>query len=341
MRRGWIGAVALAAAVVVAVLVLRDPPPPRAPETPVPQVEQANRVPLTGLPWRQVPLPSGIEHPHHSAVDAEQSVFPQAASDGTHLLVNHNGVTIARGEESLTATLEGARVVVHETNTGNLSTVDLATGYQTGEFTGPNTALVAHAVGAVVVQENDQCLTILDASTLKTVTRHCAPDGWAISLLTAEMDGVQWREARPQEHCARWFQLTPPFTPQPLITGERACRAAVLVRTADWELTADFPPYEVGVLNTGPLVARRETREITLDTTALDVHACGGRIYWLSKPTGADQKGELVRWTPGDNKVQVLKVGTGSASSPRCVNGVLNVVTYGEGQPQLWALNEP
>ncbi|SMC72225.1 hypothetical protein [Kibdelosporangium aridum] len=340
MRRGWIGAAALAAVVVVAVLVLRDPPPPRDPVPPALQVEQARRVPLTGLNWRPVSLPTAIEHPHRSAVDTERALFPITQPDGTHLLVNNTGVVLARGNEGLTATLEGARVVVHETNTGRVSTVDAATGGLTGEFTGPKTALVAHAVGAVVVQENDQCLQILDASTLKVVTRHCAPPGWAISLLTSELDGVQWREARPDQHCARWFQLTPPFTPQALITGERACRAAVLVRTADWELTADFPPYEVGVLHPGPLVARRENREITLDATALDVHACGGRIYWLSKPTGAEQKGELVRWTPGDNTVQVLQVGMGSASPPRCVNGVLSVVTYGE-RPQLWALDEP
>lgn len=298
------------------------------------------RVRATGLEWRQIALPEAIEQVHKSAADVERAIFPVAGQDGTHQLVNNNGVVVARGKESLTATLEGARVVVHESDTGRVSTVDSATGAVTGEFAGPKTAVVAHAVGAVGVQVNDRCLEILDASTLKTVTLHCAPEGWAISLLTAEMEGVQWREAKPDVHCARWFQVTPPFVPQVLITGERSCRAAVLVRTADWELTADFPPYEVGVLTPGPLVARRDNREITLDTAALDVHACGGRIYWLSRPTD-EQQGELVRWTPGDTKVEVLEVGTGSAAPSRCVNGVLNVVTYGGGRPRLWALDAP
>ena len=138
-----------------------------------------------------------------------------------------------------------------------------------------------------------------------------------------------------------WFRLTN-GVPERLRTSERACRAAALVVYADWEITADFPPYEVGVLYPGPLLARRGDREIALDTTVLDVHPCGGHVYWLSKPSNGNQQGELARWRPGDTSVEVLGVGTGgSASPPRCVNGVLNVATYGSGPPQLWILPNP
>jgi hypothetical protein len=244
----------------------------------------------------------------------------------------------------LNATLDGGRLVMYEVTAGvtKLSTVDLTTGRRTESTLGfPAEAIVVEA-GSVAAQENLRCLTILDAVTLARRTRHCAPLGWSASLLTAETDAVQWRETTPIDSCARWFHLDAHGTPQQVQAGDQACRAASLILAGDWEVTAAFPPYELGALYPGPLVARRGDREIALDATVLDVHACGEHVYWLSKPSNADQRGELVRWTPGEARVDTLSVGpAGSAAPPRCVNGVLNVVTYGPGAPQLWTLTNP
>ncbi|ALG08327.1 hypothetical protein [Kibdelosporangium phytohabitans] len=345
MRRGWVG-LAVLAAVVLVVVLLREPPaksPEPPPSSVAPVVMHADRVTPLGsrLNWREVPLPAGIEQAHRSAVDVERAVFPVLAQDGTHRLVTEDGAEVARGAETLSAMVDGTRLVVHEAEAGRLSTVDLVAGARTGQYTGAKPGPVAVAAGLVVVQRSDQCLVVLDAATLQPKMDRCTPDGTTISLLTAELDSVQWREVRSGEHCVRWFRMGAALTPEVLSTGERACRAAVLLHTADWELTADFPPYEVGVADPGPLMARRGNIELILDANAVNVHTCGGRVYWLSQAVGAERLGQLVRWAPGQTRVDVLEIDEGSASPPRCVNGVLNVVTHGADRPRLWTLAEP
>ncbi|ONI79903.1 hypothetical protein ALI144C_24555 [Actinosynnema sp. ALI-1.44] len=346
MRRGWIGLAALAAVVLVVVL-LREPPakplepPPPAAATPLVMDAQRVAVPGGKLNWREVPLPAGVGQADRSVVDVERAVFPVVAQDGSHRLVTKDGSEVARGGETLSATLDGTRLVVHEVEAGRLSTVDLATGARAERSTGVGPGPVAVAAGVVVVQRSDQCLVVLDAATLEPKMDRCAQDGTTVSLLTAELDAVQWREVRSGEHCVRWFRMGASLTPEAVSTGERACRAAVLLHTADWELTADFPPYEVGVANPGPLVARRANMEVVLDANAAGVHSCGGRVYWLSQAVGTERRGQLARWTPGQTRVDVVEISEGSASPSRCVNGVLNVVTHAGDRPRLWTLADP
>lgn len=349
MRKGWIGLAALAAAVVFAVVLLREPPaakpsPPPAPtatEPSVPRTREASRNTVFRLNWREVPLPAGVEQPERSVVDAERAVFPVLGSDGAHRLVTKDGVEVARGAEPLTAMLDGGRLVVWEADAGRLSTVDLATGARSGPYLGAKPGPVAGALGVVVVQRSEQCLTFLDAATLEPRMDQCAQETVAVSLLTSEFGAVQWRQARPDERCARWFRMSTPYMPEVVSTGERGCRAAVLLHAGEWELTADFPPYEVGVANPGPLVARKGEWVWVLDASALGVHTCGGRVYWVSHAVGAERRGRLVRWAPGDPSVEVLEVGSGDVSPSRCVNGVVNVVTHGADRPRLWTLAEP
>ncbi|CAL9572884.1 hypothetical protein SUDANB95_04832 [Actinosynnema sp. ALI-1.44] len=104
-----------------------------------------------------------------------------------------------------------------------------------------------------------------------------------------------------------------------------------------WEITTAVTPYEAGAAYPGPLVARRDGREFALDTTVLDAEVCGRHLYWLSRPRYPDQLGEVVRWRPGADRVEVLDTG-GPAWPPRCVNGALAVPTAG---PRLLVLAEP
>jgi hypothetical protein len=357
MRRGLLGVLFLLV-VAAAVVVLRQGLPSPAPKpqdqaTVGPQPEPVERTGVANLGWRSVALPSDTEQPHRSSVDLEHMVFPVRGADGVRRVVSQptSAATAATeidrgngGPDPLNATLDGEHLVVSEVSTGRtrLSTVDLTTGAHTISAEDFPAETVAVAAGSVAIQESTECLTVLDTATLKKRARHCTAPGWSISLLTAETDAVEWRETTSGDHCAVWFRLAPDGTPQQLPTGPRACRAASLIRAAGWEMTAEFPQYEVGVLIPGPLIARNGDRELALDTLVVDVHSCGGHVYWLSKPGNADQRGELARWTPGDNRVEMLSVGsTGNASTPRCVNGVLNVVTYGVGPPQLWILPNP
>jgi hypothetical protein len=356
MRRAVVG-VLFVLAVVTAVVVLRNGLPAPVSTGPDQQQVTAEPVPepvvrtvVSGMDWRQVPLPGDIDQAHLSEVDGSHAVFPVRGTDGVRRLVSRSGDVDSEvgrgsgGSEPLNATLDGGRLVVYEVTAGvtKLSTVDLATGSRAESTLGfPAEAIVVSA-GSVAAQENLRCLTFLDTVTLDRRSRRCVALGWSISLLTAETDAVQWRETTSVDPCTKWFHLDPSGTPQQVQAGQQACRAASLVRAGDWELTAAFPPYELGALYPGPLVARRGNREIALDATVLDVHTCGGHVYWLSKLGNADQRGELVRWTPGEARVDTLSVGpAGSAAPPRCVNGVLNVVTYGPGAPQLWTLMNP
>jgi hypothetical protein len=329
MRRGIVGAL-FVVAVVVLVVVLRNGLPEEKPAVAVPGPESAVRTAVTGLAWRQVPLPAATDQAYRSAVDLDHGVFPVRGTDGVRRLLSRSAdvdAEVAQGTSPLTATLDGTRLVVSEqaADKMNVSTVDLTRGVRT-----------ASAGGVVAVQEGDTCVTLLDAATLNARFHQCTGPGWFMSLLTAEGDALQWRETTPESPCNVWFRVGQDGVPQRVTAGERACRSASLIRIAGWEVTPDFPAYERGILFPGPLIASRDGREIELDSTVLDVHACGGHVYWLSKPAN-----QLARWTPGETHVDMLSVGdSGEASPPRCVNGVLNVVTYGDS-PQLWILPDP
>jgi hypothetical protein len=344
MRKAIVGLLSLGAVVAVVIVLRNDlpkpPPPPPAQAQPAPVVRTA----VTGLDWKQVALPDGTDQVHRAAVDLEQAVFPVQGSDGVQRIVTRSAAAVvtevARGSRPA---LDGTQVVSYEVSgdSTQVSTVDLKSPARS-EVRLPFAAeTIAVAAGSVALLDGDRCLHFHDVVSLREKTRHCAAPGWSISFLTAENDTVQWRETKPDDACATWFRLGKD-KPQIVETGQRACRAASLILYADWEVTADFPAYELGVLYPGPLVARQDDREIALDVTVLDVHPCGGHVYWLSKPTGSNRQGELTRWTPGQTKVEVLSVGDGDAASPpRCVNGVLNVVTYGSAAPQLWTLQNP
>ncbi|MEV4314170.1 hypothetical protein [Actinocrispum sp. NPDC049592] len=342
MRKGIIGAL-FVVAVVVLVIVLRNGLP--KPQQAAPGPEQVSRTVVSGLAWRQVALPDGTDQAHRSAADLSHAVFPVRGADGERQLLSRSSdavTEVAHGPDPLVGTLDGSRLVVDSEIAGRttVSTVDLGRGVRTARAGGFEAGGVAVAAGVVAVQEGDSCLTFLDVASLNPRSRHCSAPGWAISLLTAETDSVQWKETG-QGDCGVWYRLDDKDQPQRMPTGGRACRAASVIEFGGWEVTTDYPAYDLGILYPGPLVAWRDGREIALDSTVLDVHACGKHVYWLSKPVGRDQTGELVRWTPGEARIEALTVGEPGTTSPaRCVNGVLNVVVYGS-TPHLWILPDP
>jgi hypothetical protein len=348
MRKAIVSLLFLVAVAAVVIVLRNDLPEPPRPEPVRPSPQPVTRAVADGLPWQQVALPDGTDQVHRSAVDLDQAVFPVQGADGARRIVVRTATAVTEvarssGATPLVSTLDGPGLVSYAVSDGatHLSSVDVKTGARAETDVGFPAETVAVAGGTAALLSGDKCLHLLDARTLRAESTHCAEPDWAISFLTAEKNAVQWRETRPEEACAVWFHLIDGKAER-LDTSERACQTAALVMYADWEITADFPRYELGVLYPGPLVARRGDREVALDTTVLDVHPCGGHVYWLSKPSGSNQQGELARWRPGDTTVEVVKVGTGSgASPPVCVNGVLNVATYGSGPPQLWTLAQP
>ncbi len=269
----------------VAVLVLRAPAP--APEPPA--AERAERVTVSAADWRQVPVPPG--------------------GDARRTFVDGDAVHTADG-------LLGTRRLVRDGDT--LSTVDRDVTLSTAGH--PATGPFVVTEDALVLQDGPRCLQIVDPATLVERRRHCAQENAEISLLSDETDGAQWRETAPGEPCAAWYRLGAGLVPQRLAVGEPACRSALLVRADGWELTAEFPPYQMGVAHPGPLLAHRDGREITLDSSAVDVQACGSDVYWLS---GAG-RGTLVRWRPGDVRVEVTELV--EPTSLRCVEGALNAI---------------
>jgi hypothetical protein len=85
---------------------------------------------------------------------------------------------------------------------------------------------------------------------------------------------------------------------------------------------------------------------LTLDASILQPQVCGRHVYWLSRPRTTDQRGLLARWEPGAEWVEILTIGgderlRADAGPPRCVNGVLNVLTTAAGTTRLWLLPNP
>ncbi len=285
MGRRWVWAAVAAVALVAAVLALRAP----APTPPPPGTERVERATVEATGWRLVPAPEGVE-PRRMFLDGDR-------------------VVVADG-------MIESRAVEH--NADALSIVDLNTGVRESAPGHPANGPFVVTQRAVVVQDGLRCLEFIDPGVLERRSRHCAAEGSEISLLSAEPGGPQWREVAPGESCAAWFRLGGDGTPQRLDVGEPACRSALLVRTGGWELTAEFPPYQMGVAHPGPLVAHRAGREIILDSSVVDIRVCGVGVYWLS---GA---GGLVQWRPGEGRVEVRELA--GARTLRCVNGTLSVV---------------
>lgn len=333
MRKA-IPVVVSAVVLVAAVVVLRETssPPEAGPTattgaqgTPSAVARVAARV-----DWRVVVVPPEVEQARSASADARRAVFPVLGADGVRRLVVDGGRVVATGVNggALTGVVGGTSVVVRDQDPAGVSrlfAVDLVTGAERVLAERIRVGALAAVDGLVVAQEGQECLAVFRPGGAEA---HCPRAGWAVSLLTAGPGEVQWRETAPGQACAVWYRLGTTGGPERLATGERACRAASLVRVDGWELTADVPPYELGAAYPGPLVARRGDRELPLDATALDVQVCGRAVYWLSRPRYPDQVGELVRWRPGEDRVEVLD-GAGRSWPPRCVNGVLNAAVPG------------
>lgn len=356
VRRGVLGLLLVVILATVAV-VLRDqlgqPGQSTAPTVVRPPVP-APRVVTSGLPWREVPVPVGLAPGTQPAADLDRQVFQldgngnsNSNSGGVRRLVVAPGATVVELPAGVVRTrLQRQHLLVQrETSPGvtELSTVDLVTGRPRIAPDRLSSDAMAVTESFVVVPMDERCLAAFEPVTLARRATHCADAGWSFSLLTAEPDGAQWRATASGEPCARWFRLDSAGAVQPLRPGDGACRAAVLVRAGEWELTADFPPYEVGASHPGPLVARHPERQLTLDASALDAQVCGGHVYWLGRLRGPEHRGELTRWAPGAAHVETLPVGEqlDAASPPRCVNGVLNVVTTVAEVTRLWLLAAP
>nr|BFE54065.1 hypothetical protein GCM10017745_74920 [Saccharothrix mutabilis subsp. capreolus] len=296
---------------------------------------------VADVPWRSVVVPEGVEQVRYAVADRERAVVPVRGVDGVRRLVvvGGSGVeVVGRGGGVLRGVLAGSTVVVQDQDPAGmarLSTVDLTTGLERVLVEKVRLGALAAIDGLVVLQEGQECLRVFAGAGEETV--HCPPDGWTVSLLTAGVRDVRWRETSPAEACANWFRLEPGGTPERVEAGEGACRAVGATWLDGWEITTGVTPYEAGAAYPGPLVARRDGRQVALDTTVLDAEVCGRHLYWLSRPRYPDQLGEVVRWRPGADRVEVLDTG-GAAWPPRCVNGTLAVSTAGS---RLLVLAEP
>jgi hypothetical protein len=341
-----------ALALIVAVVLLRNPlsTPEGEPSGAVTPPQAVERVPLAGLPWRSVVLPSDVDQARHSYADSQWMVFQVRGADGVRRLVVGDGrgaiVRTVPGVNGgvLRGVLTGSVLVVEDqdpSGVARLFTVDLRTSAERVLIERIRVGALAAIDGVVVAQEEQQCLKLFPANA-EYVT-HCPSDGWAISLLTSGKHGVQWRETSPATPCAVWFRLEAGGSPQRLPAGEETCRAAASTWLDGWEITTGMTPYEAGAAYPGPLVARRDGREVALDTTVLDVQVCGSHLYWLSRPRHPDQLGDLVRWRPGEGRVEVLDTGgpAGDTWPPRCVNETLNAVIAGKAAPRLLVLANP
>jgi hypothetical protein len=341
-------------------------PPPQSENVPDPPgawpVERLPRVIAPAKAWREIPLPAGFDTGTQPAADLMRQVSLAHGDDGAWRILLTPARTAAEppvttaAEPPVTTVAElpaGAvrtrlvdryLVVQREVRPGvtELSTLDLATGVRR---TAPDQLLpdpMAATASVIAVAANEQCLLVFELASLSRLASHCADPGWSISLLTAEADGPQWRQTAVGQPCARWFGLDQAGVSRPLPTGEAACRAAVLLRVDGWELTADFPPYEVGVAHPGPLMARGHDRWLTLDASVLELQLCGRHVYWLSQPDISGQRGALARWAPGAERIEVIPFGEERlAAPPRCVNGVLNALTTASDTTRLWILPNP
>jgi hypothetical protein len=352
MRKGLV-ALLIVAAVVVGVVVLRRPEPPPVTGPPPTRLETVTYTSVT-MNWHEVPLAPGTKQVTRAAADGQHSFFPVAGQDGVNQLVRADGTELVRGSggiEPLNGALDGTTLVATEIvgNRTKLSTVDMVTGQPRQHTFDFAAEAVIVAGGFAVLQQNGHCLTTINVHTLAGVTDLCDPQGGTFALLSAETDGVHWRVTKANNECGGWFRLGPDGRTERLDAADDECRAANLGQLDGWRVFAAFPRYETGSLSPGPLMARRGDREILLDNTVMDVHVCGGHVYWLSKPSSADPgQGWLSRWMPGDNDVQVFhsilppeaSTFANQAATPRCVNDVLDFVTYDAG-PRLWQLATP
>ncbi|GAA0256155.1 hypothetical protein GCM10010492_66310 [Saccharothrix mutabilis subsp. mutabilis] len=296
---------------------------------------------VADVPWRSVAVPGDVEQVRYAVADGERAVFPVRGVDGVRRLVVGGGggtEVVGGGGGVLRGVLAGSTLVVQDQDVAGVarvSTVDLKTGVKRVLVEKVRLGALVAVDGLVVLQEGQECLRVF-AGAGEGVA-HCPPEGSTISLLTAGPRDVRWRETAPAEACANWFRLEPGGRPQRVEAGEGACRAVGATWLDGWEITTGVTPYEAGAAYPGPLVARRDGREFALDTTVLDAEVCGRHLYWLSRPRYPDQLGEVVRWRPGADRVEVLDTG-GPAWPPRCVNGTLAVSTAG---PRLLVLAEP
>ena len=68
---------------------------------------------------------------------------------------------------------------------------------------------------------------------------------------------------------------------------------------------------------------------------------CGGSVFFVRDPQGADEPARLMRWTPGHRlEIAYESPTTGNAflEEPACGGGVLTLPSYGEdGDELVWA----
>ena len=280
-RLVWAGVAAVTLG--AAVVVLRDPAPAPPPPAPV----RAQKVLGDVRDWRWTP----------------------SAGDVRRTFVDGDRTYVADG-------VIGSRTVDRTADV--LSTVDHGVARSSAGHPAAGPFVVTPK--ALVLQDGVRCLEVVDPATLARRARHCAAENAEISLLSAEPEGAQWRETAQGVECASWYRLGDDGVPQRIPVGDEACRSALLVHAGGWELTADFPPYQMGVAHPGPLLARKGDREIVLDASAVDIRACGGAVHWVS---GAEPRA-VVSWRPGET--EVTATGLAGAQSLRCVNGTVNVV---------------
>ena len=302
------------------------------------------------LDWKQtgvLPRTRYVRGPAWEALGSEDGDTVELSSDG-------NGVGIAAGRRRTISEVlmsEDWAVVVRqdtaETDPSEVDVVDLATGERSA-LAGP----VPASEGSWALTGGDlyyptygdggaYCLATSALADSNGEDGWCAPDGTGFTGLTASEHGIgvmTFRDARPVD-CRTVNLLDDSGLPQP-VTGPRDCVAWDVAATADGALWSEVRR------------SRRQEEAVfraSAGSTFFDFGPgatgsavpCGGSVFFVRDPQGADEPARLMRWTPGHRlEIAYESPTTGNAflEEPACGGGVLTLPSYGEdGDELVWA----
>lgn len=302
------------------------------------------------LDWQDAGVPAGVglvRGPEWEALADEGDTRVEIRGDRTSVdVAAGSGRTIS---EVLLS--EDWAVVVKqdtaETAPSQVVAVDLATGEQRAVVSpaaasGGSWALTAGDLYFPTYgDDRAYCLATVALADSNGEDGWCAPDRSGFSGLTASADGVgimTFDDARPVA-CRTLNLLDGSGLPQP-VEGPTACLGWDVAATPDGVVWSEVPKPR-----------RQEEAHLyaSVDGAFLDlgpgttgsVLPCGGSVFFVRDPQGADEPARLMRWTP-DHTLEVAyeSASTGNAflGEPVCGGGVVTLSSFGEqGDEQVWA----
>ncbi len=302
------------------------------------------------LDWQDAGVPAGVglvRGPEWEALADEGDTRVEIRRDGTSVdVAAGSGRTIS---EVLLS--EDWAVVVKqdtaETAPSQVVAVDLATGEQRevvspAAASGGSWALTAGDLYFPTYgDDRAYCLATVALADSNGEDGWCAPDRSGFSGLTASADGVgimTFDDARPVA-CRTLNLLDGSGLPQP-VEGPTECLGWDVAATPDGVVWSEVPKPR-----------RQEEAHLyaSVDGAFLDlgpgttgsVLPCGGSVFFVRDPQGADEPARLMRWTP-DHTLEVAyeSASTGNAflGEPVCGGGVVTLSSFGEqGDEQVWA----